>query len=335
MAQPQLRPLGIGEVIDVSFTILRRRFAQMVTIAALVTVPFGLAQALATPDALSSPALQTGEFTEQDIENLKGLFELDQWVPFLIFSLLGGLASLIATGALTSVVADEYLDAESTWRGSIREGIRRLPRILGALLLLFLLYVGAVLIVILLALVIGGFVVLVIIAGVVFAFIAGVSISLFIPALVVEDLSPWESFRRSWNLTSGRRWPIFGALLLALVVVSIAGAIVQGVAVLPFPSSQQFAVSTIASVMSGIVTTPFVSTVNTVIYFDQRVRKEAFDLELLADQLGTSRERFQAAAPPTSDFSFPPPSSPDAPSSADLTEPPDDATTAWPPPVDG
>ena len=87
--------------------------------------------------------------------------------------------------------------------------------------------------------------------------------------------------------------------------------------------------------MSGIVTTPFVSTVNTVIYFDQRVRKEAFDLELLADQLGTSRERFQAAAPPTSDFSFPPPSSPDAPSSADLTEPPDDATTAWPPPVDG
>ena len=74
MAQPQLRPLGIGEVIDVSFTILRRRFAQMVIIAAFVTVLFGLAQALATPDALSSPALQTGEFTEQDIENLKGLF---------------------------------------------------------------------------------------------------------------------------------------------------------------------------------------------------------------------------------------------------------------------
>ncbi|MCY4621512.1 MAG: hypothetical protein OXD34_06720 [bacterium] len=41
MAQLQLRPLGVGEIVDATFTVYRRRFGPMFAIAVvLVFIPF-------------------------------------------------------------------------------------------------------------------------------------------------------------------------------------------------------------------------------------------------------------------------------------------------------
>ena len=45
-------------------------------------------------------------------------------------------------------------------------------------------------------------------------------------------------------------------------------------------------VSIVAGTLSSLVTTPFVAAFVTVLYFDLRVRKEAFDLQLLAQRIG-------------------------------------------------
>ena len=307
MAQPVLRPFGVGEIIDVSFTILRRRFLQMIAIAAIITVPMGIAQVLTLPEFVTTAAsFQSGEVSESDLEAFEELLSLDEILPFVIVLIVSFFLTFIATGALTSVVADEYTGTESTWRDSIRQGVRKMPRIVGAVLLLVLIYVGFVLAMVVIGAVIGPLVVLIVLVGVVFAAIAVVSVSLFIPALVVEGLSPWASLRRSWGLTRGRRGPILGTFLLAALITVILSTIVQTVVAFPFPASQQIAVSGVASVLVGMVTSPFFATVNAVIYFDQRVRKEGFDLDLLAAQMGTP---LTAAAPLPPD-AFAPPTTP-------------------------
>lgn len=349
MAQPVLRPFSVSEMIDVSFTILRRRFTQMVIVAAVITVPFGIVQVFATPDAFSSDAFETGEFTQADID---AFLEPGQWIAFGIVVLLGVIASIAATGALTSIVGDEYLNVPSTWRSSLSVGLRRLPAVLGAIFIAGAIAIAgwlAIAVVTVIALPLG---IILIIAGIAFTMIAYVSIWIFVPALIVEDLSPWDSLKRSWKLVGGRRWPIFGTILLAGLIVNIATTIVTTVAALPFPGPQQLAVSQITGVLAGLVTTPFTAIVTTVVYFDQRVRKEGFDMELLSSQLGLPLDYVEnpvESFDPTSAAPPPAPAPPpigtfDAPTADPPTAPPpthdppggpddEDSNPAWPPPT--
>lgn len=99
-------------------------------------------------------------------------------------------------------------------------------------------------------------------------------------------------------------------LLLSLAISAVIGiAITTGTA-------------TVGAQMIGIVgsvlTTPFLAAVVVIIYFDLRVRKEGFDLELLASQLLTSDG---TALAPGSDTNPPPEAS-------------GDGGEVWPPPAD-
>ena len=48
-------------------------------------------------------------------------------------------------------------------------------------------------------------------------------------------------------------------------------------------------VTTLSGVVTGVITQPFTATVTTILYYDLRVRREAYDLQVLADQLGLPR----------------------------------------------
>jgi hypothetical protein len=57
--------------------------------------------------------------------------------------------------------------------------------------------------------------------------------------------------------------------------------------------------ATIAGIVGAAVTTPFQAALLTVLYFDLRVRKEGFDLELLAEGIGGGGPPARGAALPT------------------------------------
>jgi hypothetical protein len=102
--------------------------------------------------------------------------------------------------------------------------------------------------------------------------------------------------RRSFRLVRHRWWPIFGALIVAYLLASIVGGIVQLVpsGIANAVTNDSVVADAIATVIGGtvssLITTPYTAAILTLLYFDQRVRKEGFDLQLLASGLGAERD---------------------------------------------
>jgi hypothetical protein len=146
----------------------------------------------------------------------------------------------------------------------------------------------------LMALVVGLGFMLMVIPGI----ILGVGLALAIPAVVLEPgRSASGALSRSWELTRGSRWRIFGLGIVLFVLLYIPVVAISGlVAVLvPRGAGPSFAASStstiIALAIGGLVQLfiyPLFYCVLTVTYYDLRVRKEGFDLELLASSLQTA-----------------------------------------------
>src|SRR5205807_5938828 len=119
----------------------------------------------------------------------------------------------------------------------------------------------------------------------------GVSWSLAFPVLVAEGARGTDALRRSFRLVRGRWWPTFGALALAFLFQLFLGLIVGiplGLLTANWDSGSAAAIvlTAVVSVLSSVITTPFMAAVLVLIYFDLRVRKEGFDLELLSQGVG-------------------------------------------------
>ena len=86
-------------------------------------------------------------------------------------------------------------------------------------------------------------------------------------------------------------------LLVGVLLVSFLGGIIQGILlVVPSLLAEGNDVvaafsSVVADTLGGVLTTPFTAAIVALIYFDQRVRKEGFDLQLLAEGMGPSATR--------------------------------------------
>jgi uncharacterized membrane protein len=201
----------------------------------------------------------------------------------LLLAFLYGLSlvvlNLIATGATVFIVSESYLGRPI----SAREALNRATPYIGRILVCSLL----------MAFVIGLGFVLLFIPGIILA----VGLALAIPTVVLEPRSPSAALSRSWELTRGSRWRVFGLgvtllILLYIPVVAITGLIAV---VLPHASGDRFgpaSLSTIAALAVGGVVQMFIYPlfycVLTLTYYDLRVRKEGFDLELLASTLQTA-----------------------------------------------
>jgi uncharacterized membrane protein len=187
--------------------------------------------------------------------------------------------NLVATGATVFIVSESYLGRPI----SAREALDRATPYIGRILVCSLL----------LALVVGLGFLLLIIPGIMLA----VGLALAIPAVILEPRSSASAaLSRSWELTRGARWRIFGLGVTLLVLLYIPALAMTGLLALLVSSGH--AVIGSASVpmiavlaVSGIVQMfiyPLFYCVLTVTYYDLRVRKEGFDLELLASTLQTA-----------------------------------------------
>jgi hypothetical protein len=119
----------------------------------------------------------------------------------------------------------------------------------------------------------------------------GVSWSIAFPVLIAEGAVGTAALRRAFRLVRGRWWATFGALVLAFMFQAFVG-LVLGIPLGFFLSSRDpgstpaIVISAVIGILSSVITTPFMAAVLVLVYFDLRVRKEGFDLELLAQGVG-------------------------------------------------
>jgi hypothetical protein len=312
---PELRPLSVGEILDIALKIWRRHFPALARIVLFVVAPVQVLSTLLLASAVPDGELifDPGAFepsTDPTTTEFDGGDAAATFAAFGLVTLLSGLAFVLSSAAALRAVTVAYLGGTPDWKESLRLVLHRL----GALVWLsILMSLGLTL----------GFV-LCLVPGIWLA----VGWSLAFVALVAENLSGTRALRRSLNLVRGRWWPTFGVLLIAFILNTVVDQIVAiPLVIISFVSEDSvigFSLSALANIISDVITTPFVAAVFVLVYFDLRVRKEGFDLQLMAQAMGPLPGGLPATGGP---YAAPPPGAP--PPGA---PPPGAPPPTWPPP---
>jgi len=257
-----LRPLSLGELLDRAFHLYRSRFGLFVGIAALAYLPAFVMQTviLWLPKATSVAAGVTA---------VLGLLVL---LPLRYLAVAGAAAATII------VVSATYVEQPIT----VCDAYRRLSAML----------VRVFVVMVVLAIGISVGLVLLIIPGIVLTLMW----ALAIPVAVLEDAEVAECLSRSRYLTAGHRWRVFAifflyfALLFALElgIGGVAGVFiaVKGTHVTATAASALFSVAVlIIGFLVACLVTPVLTIALSVMYYDERVRKEAFDIHMMIGAL--------------------------------------------------
>jgi hypothetical protein len=308
-AVPQLRPLGIGEILDVGIKITVRHWWTLVRAVLIVVVPLELLGAIVSLSAFPSEATTFEPGTPAEEIDASEIWTF--LAAVLVAALLSLLAQTIATGACFKVVGDAYLGRATDWRGSVMEIVRRLHSILWISFLTYFL---------------AGLALLACIAPGVWLYFAW---AVAIPAFLTEGVKGRRALGRSFRLVRGFWWRTFAILILGSILAGIVQSAFGGALFAITAASDSDVVFVVAnflaSVVAGAITTPFVAALTIVLYIDLRVRKEGFDLALLAARLGEGGEA--GAGVPFADLPPAPPILPPPAPRYGGAQPP-----YWPPP---
>jgi Membrane domain of glycerophosphoryl diester phosphodiesterase len=217
---------------------------------------------------------------------------------------------LVLTGLLTVVIGRGVLGQKVGMGEAWRLALPRLPAVLGAIVLAGLcilsLWVAVAVIVTVFVLlhVYAAAIALGILAGIAAACVTlwfSIMFSLAVPVVVLEREGPVSALARSWRLVRRSFWRVFGILLLAGIVVAVAGLVLQ----LPFTLLEAIAggsggvfgltasrsvlaviIGGVGSIVAGAVTRPISAGVTVLLYLDMRMRKEGLDLALRSAATG-------------------------------------------------
>lgn len=305
MAAPALRPLRVGEILDVAIKIYTRNARTLWKIVAIVVFPVYVLSGIVTlstlPDEFLDPQFGTQPGSFRNLEN-----EIWTMVGAQLFLALVTMVTVtIATGACMKAISDIYVGATPETRSSLRFAARRVHSLVWITFLTF--FFGALAAVALIA------------PGVWLWFAWTVAP----PVLLVEGLKGTKALGRSFQLVKGRWWPVFGAVVVGYLLSGIVSGAISAIT-LPLVLSDAgesalltTVVNTIVNTIAGVLVTPFNAALVAVVYFDLRVRKEGFDLELLAERIGSAPDPSRRP-----DYLPPPPAQPGG----------DEQPPYWPPP---
>ncbi len=130
--------------------------------------------------------------------------------------------------------------------------------------------------------------------------------SLSVPSALVEGIGPVQAMRRSFRLAKNSMWRIFLLYFLAWVValgLTVAFAIPARILAVAFILRKAYFLALVAqqlgSFLAGVLAGPIAPIALSLVYYDQRVRKEAFDLQLMMQSIDQAAPVQTAiAAPP-------------------------------------
>jgi hypothetical protein len=268
MERPLLRSLSVPELLDLAIQIYKRHAFLLMSIVAVIYVPLAIVHFV----------------VQAQLSDVAQIVDLA----------LNYLLSPFSTTAIIVAVSSLYLGKDISLLYAFGKGVEKYWSMFWASLLFLL--VGVLFGALAGLLSIGGRTFL--IPGLFIVFLLLIYLftrwSLYTPIIMLEDVGAIKAFDRSGALVQGYFWRVFGtsfsATLLALLFSRLPVVLVQWI----FSSFTDISPQTIALVMdifeqlAIIVTLPFATAVNVLVYYDLRIRKEGFDLFTMTDSLDNS-----------------------------------------------
>jgi hypothetical protein len=280
-----LRPLSLGEMLDRTFSVYRDHFQIFVGIfvvpqLATFAVSFGMQVIMHAATTSSAAAMP-----------IVGI-SLLLYMPIYYAAILATYA--LGQAATVYAVSQVYLDRPTTI-GQAYSFIRGRFWSILAVILLVSLATGIVAVVGLIALIIGAIVIPVLIV---------LYSALAVPVTVLEGRDPIESLRRSFYLVKDDLGRIF-VIWVLFFVIQIAASVLISVPTFVFASMLAQhgqvplwfnAVTDLGTFIVGILVSPLLTIALSIAYYDERVRKEAFDMQFMMATIDRSTPAAGAAA---------------------------------------
>jgi hypothetical protein len=302
-----LRPLGVGELLDGAVTTMRAHWRTVLgislTLAVIVQVVATVVTGIWLRDTSGMAALSRdpSPSADQIINATSGALSSSG-----VSAVVETLGTVLATAMLTIVVSRAVLGRTVSITEAWCDSRPQLPRLLGLLILVPLLVALATLVgaipgtaVLLAGATAPGVALLLLglLGGLAVGIWIWIRFSLSAPALMLEKQGVVTAMRRSAKLVRGSWWRVFGVQLLATILVVIISSVVQlpatfvgmlvgGHGISAFTSTAPvtgwgfLVVTGIGAVVASTIAFPIRAGVTALLYMDQRIRREALDLEL-------------------------------------------------------
>jgi len=291
----ELRPLTFGEVLDGALSMYRRHFRLFLQLSVvLLVVPVGLGAYFGHPLFVPRIAMQNAI-----------MFMMDPVGAFVMIASIGALyylATLLLTAATVRVVSDAYLGRAPTFGGALSFGRKRMWPLFLVGLAKFVLLGG------LFGLIVGvyglvGFFMnragiglaadlvtaVIAVVGLWFVALVACGYGVTTQVVVLEQLQgALQAFGRSWRLTQGFRFKVFALAVIAFLLFSVIPSVILTIIGAVWSPEAQFAsiAMQVVTLLVPVVLSPAIACVFTLMYYDLRVRREGFDLQVLSQQLG-------------------------------------------------
>jgi hypothetical protein len=289
VADIDLRPMTLGELLDRTFSLYKKNFwlfAGIMTVPALVAFIFQVANTIFNLPFGKMPVAGPVRTGAAAVPNpaFFGSFFGGLFLVLFIFMIIYAMSH----AATVFAVSDVYLGRETSIRSAY---FRVWGKVIRVILVIFLTY-------------------LCVWAGLIFLIIPGIIVgcrtACGIPVAMLEDRGPMNALSRSWELTKGFAFQIF-VIFVMFLVLSYAGAAIftlpftlmivsaaKGGTIPFWPSMLQH----LGAFISGVLVGPIATIAYTLMYYNLRVRKEAFDLTHLMQSMDQAPAQVPGAPSP-------------------------------------
>lgn len=318
----KMRPMGIADILDETVELYKSSFVVLVGIAAVIHVPYAILERYVLMGRMMAmTAASTSPNPETSINAMFGML-----VAALVAYGYLLVTAPIVTGALTFAISERYLDRKATILGSFRRVLSW--SIFGQLMLAIIIKTAAVaapLIVVAIGiamtaaatmtsrlatgsgLALASMAVVLGLAAVCAAIYLGLRLALLEVAIVVEGRGIGHALTRAWTMMRGSMLKCLALFVIAGLVTTLVTWVCTG------PTQQVLTVSaatggqisravlilhTAIGAIANTVLAPVMSIVAILLYYDIRIRKEGFDLELLAAELDAKTTAWAAPTLP-------------------------------------
>lgn len=274
-------PLSAFASLGSALKIYLSNLNTLLVIVAIFVVPATILTVLAVRVAIGDDLLSIDPNTQDNpFQGMERSKVISLIAAFIVGAVLNLVISMVATGACFRAIHEALLGKQPDWKSSIRAALDKVRSLIWLPILLGLLFLSAIaLSVVSIAALgaindqIGAIAGLFLFGLLVYLF---VSWSVAIPVLMTEDRRGMDAVNRSYQLVKGSWWPVFGVFVMAFVLIVVVSAVLNGIFNPAARTGDEgLVLSTLSSVVSNVIFTPFQAALVGVVYFNLALKKGA------------------------------------------------------------
>lgn len=292
-----LGPRNLGGILKETFLIYKKNIWRFAAIIAIVTIPISVVASLVFFVIILFPNPPASGVGHEEII----MQHLPVLIPaYIIILLISVVAGVLSQGAMVYCTAEQYFRHPIDNVYAYKFSWKRLPNMLGAV------FLGLLTIIAIMSIPFGillahsfqlvpnmnpqyaQLIILAVTLGLV-SLLAITYIAIVwqfaLPAALLEGCNPLTALSRSFQLVKGSWWRVFGIILVLGLIVFGIQLVVEFVPI-------------IGGFVSAVFTPPIISIGSALLYFDLRVRKEGYNLDSMARELGLPMASESAVSPP-------------------------------------